>query len=71
MDRLGPLAVDRQVEETLAIRRQGMDPSHHRRLREEEAGQVVEEGATEEGTGSLQATHPQNLTEIVQRPTPL
>ena len=71
MDHLGPLAVDHQVEETLAIHRQGMDPSHHRRLQEEEAGQVVEEGAMEEGMGSLRATHPQNLTEIVQRPTPL
>ena len=69
-NRRSPQAVDRQVEETLAIRCQEMDPSHHRHL-QEEAGQVVEEGATEEGMGSLRETHPQNLTEIVQRPIPL
>ena len=72
MDRLGPLAVDHQVEETLAIHRQEMDPSHHRHLQEEEAGQVVEEEVPEEGEmGSSRATHPLNLTEIVQRPIPL
>ena len=51
MDRLGPLAVDRQVEtlavdrqvEILAIRQVEWDPSHRRRLQEEEVGQAVEE----------------------------
>ena len=72
MDHLGPLAVDRQVEEILATRQTEEDPSHHHHLQEEEAGQVVAEEAQEVGEmGSLQATHPQNLMEIAPRPMPL
>ena len=43
------LAVDHQVEETLAIHHQGMDLSHHHHLQEEEVGQVEEEEVPEEG----------------------
>ena len=60
-----------QVEEILAIRQMEENLSCHRHLQEEEVGQVVEEEAQEVGMGSLQATHPQNLTETARKLMPL